>query len=409
MSERLRRLGLVAVVPTIVDVGLLLFLRQTLGWILVLADLTAIAVASLLSYVLHRRVTFRSDPFVRWVQMPGAFIAVAVLAALVDVVVLRVLFAANGFTATAPLLGAKLVALAAAAAVRLVLYRAVLLAAVRRTIHDRTSRPPAPGTHRVSVVVPALDEADRIGDTVEAIRSALDAVHQDGGVEVVVVDDGSSDGTADAALAAGADQVVVLPENRGKGAAVRAGVAAARGRTIAFTDADLAYSPDQIERVLMEIEDGWDVAVGSRRHPDTSRVEGAGALRDLGSRAVNLLAMAVLLSHPHDTQCGLKAFRSDVARSIFGLGRVDRFAFDIEILHLVERHELSLAEVPVRLEMGERSTVRLVRDTMRLLRDLWQIRHWSAIGAYELVAPIEAASAPTPSTAQGFGREGVDQ
>ena len=76
----------------------------------------------------------------------------------------------------------------------------------------------------------------------------------------MVADDGSTDGTADAALAAGADQVVVLPENRGKGAAVRAGVAAARGRTIAFTDADLAYSPDQLLRVLAEVEDGWDVA-----------------------------------------------------------------------------------------------------------------------------------------------------
>ncbi|MGK2947538.1 MAG: glycosyltransferase, partial [Acidimicrobiales bacterium] len=258
-------------------------------------------------------------------------------------------------------------------------------------------------------VVPALDEADRIGDTIGAIRTALDAVHQAGGVEVVVVDDGSRDRTADVALAAGADQVVVLPENRGKGAAVRAGVAAARGRTIAFTDADLAYSPDQLERVLLQIEDGWDVAVGNRRHPDTVRVGGAGALRDLGSRCINLLAMAVLLSHPHDTQCGLKAFRSDVARSIFGLSRVDRFAFDIEILHLVERHELSLVEVPVRLEMGERSTVRLARDTLRLVRDLWQIRHWSAIGAYELGAPIEAGLSPTPATAEGFGPEEPDR
>jgi hypothetical protein len=161
-------------------------------------------------------------------------------------------------------------------------------------------------------------------------------------------------------------------------------VDAARGRTIAFTDADLAYSPDQLLRVISEVEAGWDVAIGNRRHPDTTRVQGAGALRDLGSRAVNLLAMAVLLSHPHDTQCGLKAFRSDVAKPVFALGRVDRFAFDIEVLHLVERHGWSVAEVPVRLSMGERTTVRLFRDTMRLLRDLWRIRRWSAAGAYEL-------------------------
>jgi dolichyl-phosphate beta-glucosyltransferase len=397
VTDRLRRLALLAVVPTLVDIGLLVFLRQRLGWILVVADFTAIAAASLLSYGLHRKVTFRSDPFVRWVQMPGAFVAVALIAAVVDVAVLRGVFAAHGFTSTAPLVGAKVVALAAAASVRIVLYRAVLLGAVRRTIQQRTPRPAASGDHRVSVVVPALDEADRIAATIEAIRTALTSVDDDGGIEVIVVDDGSVDDTAEVALAAGADQVVVLPENRGKGAAIRAGMAVARGRVVAFTDADLAYSPDQILRVLAEVEDGWDVAVGSRRHPEATKVEGPGVLRDLGSRAINLLAMAVLLSHPHDTQCGLKAFRSDVAKTIFALSRVDRFAFDIEILHLVERHRLSLTEVPVRLSTGERSTVRMVRDTMRLVRDLWRIRHWSATGAYELVRSDQVpVSVPAP-------------
>ncbi len=405
MSDRLRRLALVALVPTVADVALLLVLRQGLGWILVLANLTAIAAASVLSYALHRRVTFRSDPFVRWVQMPGTFVAVAALAAAVDTVVLRGLFAAQAFESTGPLLGAKAVSLLAAATVRLLLYRAVLLGAVRRSIHDRVARPEAPGALRLSVVVPALDERARIAATIAAVRSATAEVDAAGGVEVVVVDDGSSDDTAAAALAGGADQVVVLPANRGKGAAIRAGVAVARGRTIAFTDADLAYSPDQLLTVLAEVEAGWDVAVGSRRHPDTVEVDGAGRLRALGSRAVNLLAMAVLLSHPHDTQCGLKAFRSDVARSLFALGRVDRFAFDIELLHLVERHELSLAEVPVRLEAGERSTVRLARDTARLVRDLWQIRHWSATGAYELESPIGAA--PLAVGPEGGSRGGA--
>ncbi len=392
MSERLRRLAGVALVPTVADIGLLVLLRQGAGWVLVLADLTAIAVASLLSYGLHRRISLRSDPFVRWVQMPAAFVVVATLAALVDVAVLRGLFAAHELSATSTLVGAKVVALAAAGVVRLVLYRTVLLGAVRRTLHERVVRPPAPGLLRATVVVPALDEADGIGATVAEIRHALGSVVGDGGLEVVVVDDGSSDGTADAALAGGADQVVSLPVNRGKGAAVRAGVAAARGRVIAFTDADLAYSPDQLLGVITEVEAGWDLAVGSRRHPDTERVRSAGVLRDLGSRGINLLAMGVLLSHPHDTQCGLKAFRSDVAKTVFALGRVDRFAFDVEVLHLVERHGFSVIEVPVRLSMGERSTVRLVRDTLSMLRDLWRIRHWSATGAYELPAQMKVVS-----------------
>lgn len=384
MTSRLRRLALVAIVPTAVDITLFVFLRRELGWILVLADATAIAVASVLSYGLHRAVTFRSDPFVRWVRMPLAFVAVALLAGIVDVIVLRSLYAAHGFSSVAALASAKLVAVAAAAVVRLVLYRAVLLSVVRRSIHERTPRPEAPGTLRASVVIPAVNEGEAIAATVLAVRSALVDIAADGGVEVVVVDDGSTDATADAALAAGADQVVVLPVNRGKGAAVRAGVAAARGRTIAFTDADLSYSPDQLVTVITQVEDGWDVAVGSRRHPDATTVRGAGVVRELGSRAINLVTMGVLLSRPRDTQCGLKAFRSDVAALLFGLGRVDGFAFDIEVLHLVERHELSLVEVPVRLRSAERSTVRAARDGLRLLRDVWQIRHWSATGAYEL-------------------------
>lgn len=380
-----RSLAVVGLVPTAVDVGLLVLLRRGFGWRLVVADLTAIAAASALSYVLHRRMTFRSDPFVRWVRMPGAFVVIATLAALVDVVVLKGIDTAQGLSSVSALVGGKAVALAAAAALRIVLYRAVLLTVVRRSLHERVDRPPAPGPLRATVVVPALDEAARIGATVADIRSALRAIADDGGLELVVVDDGSRDGTADAALQAGADQVVVLPRNRGKGAAVRAGVQVARGRTVAFTDSDLAYSPDQLLRVITAIESGWDVAAGSRRHADSAVAGGgAGRLRSLGSRGVSLLATSAVLSHPHDTQCGLKAFRSDVGRLLFGMGRVDRFAFDIELFHLVERYGFSLQEMPVELAGTERSTVRLARDTVGMLRDLWRIRRWSASGAYEL-------------------------
>lgn len=382
MRYRLRRLALLTIVPTAVDVAVLVGLRQA-GWILVLADAVALAAAAAISYGLHRTVTFRSDPFVRWVRMPMVFLAVALVAGVVDLLTLRGLYAAHGFTTVPGLVVAKLVAIAAAAVVRLVLYRRVLLSVVRRTIRERIPRPPASGQVRASVVIPALDEADAIGATVAAVRAALTGALGDD-FEVVVVDDGSVDATADAALAAGADQVVVHPTNRGKGAAVRSGVAAARGRTVAFTDADLAYSPDQLLTVIGAVEDGWDVAVGNRRHPGTATLGGPGTLRDLGSRAVNLVTMAVLLSRPHDTQCGLKAFRSDVAVVVFGLGQVDGFAFDIEVLHLVERHQLSVREVPVTLRTTERSTVHVVRDGLRLLRDVLRIRDRSAAGGYEL-------------------------
>jgi dolichyl-phosphate beta-glucosyltransferase len=168
---------------------------------------------------------------------------------------------------------------------------------------------------------------------------------------------------------------------------------AARGRTIAFTDADLSYSPDQIVNLLREVEDGWDVVVGSRRHTDTIALVREGRLREIGSRGINVLTKAVLLAQHRDTQCGLKAFRSDVARLIFSHSHVDGFAFDVEVFHLVERYHLSLVEVPVRVENQARSTVRVVRDAMRLVRDLFRIRSWDLQGVYDL-PPGESALVP---------------
>lgn len=383
MRGRIRRFAAVALVPTLVDIALLVFLRQSLGWILVVADLVAIAVASAVSYALHRRVTFHSDPYVRWVHVPVAFVAVAVVAAVVDVVVLRAVFAGTGFESTTALVEAKVVALIAAGAVRLVGYRGVLVARLTRARRVRWARPEAPGDRRLTVVVPAYGEADRIAGTVGRIHADLSDIAAGGGLEVVVVDDGSTDGTADAALAGGADQVIVQPENRGKGSAVRAGVMAARGRTVAFLDADLAYAPDQVRRVLEAVEEGWDVAIGDRGHPGSTTLVAASRVRAAGSRAINLLTYAVLLGSYRDTQCGLKGFRSDVARYVFDQARVAGFAFDIEVLHLVERHHFSLLEVPVEVANSDRSTVRAAREALRLVADLFRIRHWAAEGRYE--------------------------
>ncbi|HET8621605.1 MAG TPA: glycosyltransferase [Acidimicrobiales bacterium] len=407
MTGRLRRFALVALVPTLVDVGLLVVFRQRLGWILVLADLAAIAVASVLSYALHRSVTFRSDPYVRWVEIPPAFVGVAAVAAAVDVVVLRGLYAGTGFASTAALVEAKAVALLAAGAVRLAGYRLALLGGMTWARRVRWARPEPPGDVRLSVVVPAYDEVDRIGATIRRLRDGLAPVAAGGGLEVVVVDDGSADATADAALAAGADQVVVQPVNRGKGAAVRSGMLAARGRTVAFTDADLAYGPEQVLRVLEAVEGGWDVAIGDRRHPDTRTLVAPSRLRRWGSRAINWLGYAVLLGSYRDTQSGLKGFRSDVARFVFARCRVDGFAFDVEVLHLVERHHLSLVEVPVDVTNSARSTVHAARDALRQAADLFRIRHWSAEGAYEAgddLPPVLPAGSPAVPGAEGATR-----
>jgi dolichyl-phosphate beta-glucosyltransferase len=281
-------------------------------------------------------------------------------------------------------------ALVAASVVSMVRQRKVAHVRVRFDLGHRVERPESPGDVRLSVIVPAYAEADRIGDTVKRLRKELASIDADGGVEIVVVDDGSSDGTGYMADAAGADQVIVHGVNRGKGAAVRSGMLAARGRTLAFTDADLSYSPDHLVDLLDQIEAGWDVVVGSRRHDDTTTLVRARRLREVGGRAINLLTRLVLLGRYRDTQCGLKAFRSDLARLIFEHSNVDGFAFDVEIFHLVEAYHLSLSEVPVRVQNSSRSTVNVVRDAAVMVRDVFAVRRWSAAGRYDL-EPAEVA------------------
>ncbi|MGH9285219.1 MAG: glycosyltransferase, partial [Acidimicrobiales bacterium] len=205
--------------------------------------------------------------------------------------------------------------------------------------------------------------------------------------EVIVVDDGSADGTAEAARRAGADTVVALPRNRGKGAAVRAGVAAATGRAVAFLDADLAYHPSQLLRLLDAVESGYDMAVGSRRHVQTVELVAARRLREVSGRLFNLLAQIVLLGDYRDTQCGLKAFRADAAARLFAGGRIDGFAFDVELFHLAERYGFSLVEVPVEVTNSPRSTVRVAAQGWRMVRDLLRLRRWAVRGRDAAPAP----------------------
>lgn len=254
---------------------------------------------------------------------------------------------------------------------------------VRRALRTRTPRPAPPGDRRLSVILPAYREP-RIGDSVEAVRDALRDQVGPGELEIVVVDDGSRDDTALRARNAEADRVIQLSENRGKGAAVRAGIEAATGRTIAFTDADLAYEPGQILTLLEAIEDGWDIAVGNRQHPDTDVVAEASALRNAGGRVINAATRLVLAGGHPDTQCGIKALRSDVARLVFSVGRIDGFAFDVEIYVAAEHNGFSLIDLPVEVENSPVSSVRVARDAARLLRDLGRIRWWATRGLYRL-------------------------
>ena len=379
-----RRFALAGVGATVVDVGVAVGLVSA-GLGRLPAGAAALLIAAIVSRILHARYTLRGDQLDRWIRQPPVFATVAVIAGVVDLAVFLGLSSLAAFPA-------KCVAVAISAVIRGLSHRLVLFRVVRREQSSPMRRPVPDGEMRVSVVVPAYREEARIADTVTRIRRELDVFADD--LEIIVVDDGSPDGTADAARRAGADQVVVQPQNHGKGAAVRAGVLAARGRTVAFTDADLAYSPHQLVAFVEAIEGGYDVAIGNRHHADTDTLVGTSAVRSFGSRVVNMATSLMLLGNYRDTQCGCKAFRADAGRIVMGAGTIDGFAFDIEVLHLVERYGLSMIELPVEVVNSDTSTVRALRDGAGVLLDILRIRRLSQQARYPQRAanalPIEA-------------------
>ena len=220
----------------------------------------------------------------------------------------------------------------------------------------------------LSVVVPAYNEARRLGGSLPPL---LDMA-SDTGAELIVVDDGSVDGTADVAAShlsgLPGSKLVRLPLNSGKGAAVRAGVAHARGKSIVFMDADLATDLGDLPVLLDALEEA-DVAIGSRVVAGAT-VDGASATRARMGRTFNRMARAVTGLKLRDTQCGFKAFRAPVAQLLFHLGVVDGFAFDVEILALARRMGYRVAEVPVHWRAIEDSRVDVVRDPLRMVRDV---------------------------------------
>ncbi len=245
----------------------------------------------------------------------------------------------------------------------------------------------------LTVILPCYNEAERLPATLEAYLARLP--HTPGEVEVLVVDDGSTDATlvvADAA-AGGDPRVRVLRgwPNRGKGFAVRTGMLAAEGALVVFTDADGSYGPSDVDRVIGALADA-PVAIGSR----DLGAAGGNLIRSVASLAFNR-AMRVVLGLPfRDTQCGLKGFRREAAQAVFGRARVDGFAFDAEALLLARWLGLAVAEVPVRAYERAGSKVRLLLDGRRMLTEVWTIRRAAAIDG---CAPPPASSAIRPSSA----------
>lgn len=198
---------------------------------------------------------------------------------------------------------------------------------------------------RLSIVIPAYMEEKNISSTLNSIKNYFE--NQPYSVEYIVVDDGSTDNTSQAARDIGAN-VIRLETNKGKGAAVRAGILAAKGEFILFTDADYPYDISSIELCFQQIERGADVVIGSRNLPGSDR--GRERLkRKFISKIGNLVAQILILPGISDTQAGFKFFSSECGKDIFSRTVINSWGFDIEVLYLARILGYKIAQIPIKL------------------------------------------------------------
>lgn len=231
-------------------------------------------------------------------------------------------------------------------------------------------------THRpleLSVVIPAFNEESRIGAT---LRSVLDYLTQRSiDSEVIVVDDGSRDETVAVAERVGDPRIriVQLPENQGKGAALRSGVLVSSGDWVLVTDADLSTPIEDLEKLQRWTEDA-DLIFGSRAVEGARIERHQPRHREWMGRTFNRILRLLGLTTLRDTQCGFKLLRGPVARELFRKLSVTRFAYDVELTWVAQRAGYRVVEVGVRWRDSPASRVRPLRDSMRMFWDVVKIR-----------------------------------
>jgi dolichyl-phosphate beta-glucosyltransferase len=228
----------------------------------------------------------------------------------------------------------------------------------------------------LSIVIPCYNEEQRLPRTIEQIERYLDGR----GItyELILVDDGSTDGTRKIMDAAAERnprvRLEALPQNRGKGRALAEGVAAAKGSEILVTDADLSTPIEELEKLQAELSKGAGVAIASRALRG-SRVEVSQPIyRVLMGKAFNLMVQIVLLPGIWDTQCGFKLFRADVAHEVFAGLTTDGFGYDPEVLYRAKRHGVRIAEIPVVWRNSAPTKVSPIKSSLDMFKHVLRIR-----------------------------------
>ncbi|MDP7287521.1 MAG: glycosyltransferase family 2 protein [Phycisphaerae bacterium] len=235
-----------------------------------------------------------------------------------------------------------------------------------KTAEDRTSQP------YLSIVIPAHNEAQRLGATLKRIRRY--AENHDFSVEVMVVSDASVDGTPDLARAFDPGQmtlnVLASTLSKGKGRTVRRGMLAARGQVLLMTDADLATPIEDLDKLLGWLDEGYEVVIGSRALPESVLCPAQGPLRRTIGWFFRKIRRTMFLPDIYDTQCGFKLFTREVADEVFSRQLLDDAAFDCEILLLARKAGYRIKEVGVAWGHDPDSRIKLVSESFRMLRSL---------------------------------------
>ena len=258
-------------------------------------------------------------------------------------------------------------------------------------------------TPTYSIVIPAYNESARLGASLEKV---LNYVHSEGlNAEVIVVNDGSRDNTADIVRAFAAKdpcvRLVENPGNRGKGYSVRNGMLNAQGRIVLFSDADLSSPIEEAPKLFNALEEGADIAIGSRWLRAETQTQRQPLHRQLFGRIFNLLLRASLGLQFADTQCGFKAFKREAVEKIFPLQKIERWGFDPEILFLARKFKFKVKEVPVAWGHSGGTRINPLIDGSRMVQEIFRIRWYSITGKYASNRPVVRAIAePIPAASE---------
>ena len=259
----------------------------------------------------------------------------------------------------------------------------------------------------LSIVVPAYNEARRLPPTLTALVEFFRGFTRT--YEVLIVVEQSTDGTLEIAAKQVAQQahfqVVDNGPKRGKGHAVRAGMRRARGEIVFYMDADLSVPLAEVTAFLRHFEQTpkVDVLIGNRQHAMSRITRRQSALREGMGKIFNRVLQTLALVDLRDTQCGFKAFRQAACREIFARQTVEGFAFDVEILLLAERLGYVVEDLPVEWINSPESKVEIVADSLKMLRDAWQIRRRLRGVHPELPVPPEAVPAKSADAVRENG------